>query len=200
MVLHKKYLNPQHPLLSIQLTGSVPDPWHFCTDPDPRIPTVPLTKGSGSCSFLQWPSRRQQNIIFSLVIFKGTFTSFFKWPKNSSRILIKEFKYFKPKKWFLSSRKYDLGCWSRIQGSKRHRIPDDPDPQHYKNLWIRNNAHRSEGGYDPVVGACALTAGRRGTGSPPPQARLAPAGPSRAVPQGCSAGSCSQGWKKPRLF
>ncbi len=47
----------------------------------------------------------------------------------------------KPKKWFLSTRKYDPGCSSRIpdpdadfypsriQGSKRHRIPD-PDPQH----------------------------------------------------------------------
>ena len=83
---------------------------------------------------------------------------------------------------------------------ERHRIPDDADPQHCKNLWIRNNAHRSEGGYDPVVGACAPTAGRPGTGSPPPRARLAPAGPSRAAPQGCSAGSCSQGWKKPGVF
>jgi hypothetical protein len=83
---------------------------------------------------------------------------------------------------------------------ERHRIPDDADPQHCKNLWIRNNAHRSEGGYDPVVGACAPTAGRPGTGSPPPRARLAPAGPSRAAPQGCSAGSCSQGWKKPDLY
>jgi hypothetical protein len=61
-----------------------------------------------------------------------------------SRIRIKEFKYFNPKKWFLSSRKYDPGCSSRIpdpdhdflpipdpgfriQGSKRHWIPD---PQH----------------------------------------------------------------------
>jgi len=29
-----------------------------------------------------------------------------------SRIRIKEFKYFNQKKWFLSSRKYDLGCSS----------------------------------------------------------------------------------------
>jgi hypothetical protein len=50
-----------------------------------------------------------------------------------SRIRIKEFKYFNPKKWFLSSRKYDPDCSSRI----RIRIPDlgfkkapDPDPQH----------------------------------------------------------------------
>jgi hypothetical protein len=31
-----------------------------------------------------------------------------------TRIRIKEFKYFNPKKWFLSSRKYDSGCSSRI--------------------------------------------------------------------------------------
>ncbi len=32
-----------------------------------------------------------------------------------SRIRIKEFKFFNSKKWFLSSRKYDPGCSSRIQ-------------------------------------------------------------------------------------
>ncbi len=61
-------------------------------------------------------------------------------PGSESRIRFKEFKYFNPKKWFLSSRKYDPGCSvripdpdpdfvhpSRIQWSKRHRIPD---PQH----------------------------------------------------------------------
>ncbi len=68
-----------------------------------------------------------------------------------SRILIKEFMYFNPqtnpKKLFLSSKKYDPGCssripdpdsdflpipdpGSRIQGSKRHPILD-PDPQHW---------------------------------------------------------------------
>jgi hypothetical protein len=36
-----------------------------------------------------------------------------------SQIRIKEFKYFNPKKWFISYRKYDLGCSSRIP---------DPDP------------------------------------------------------------------------
>jgi hypothetical protein len=38
-----------------------------------------------------------------------------------SRIHIKEFKYFNPKTCFVSSRKYDPGCSSRIQ------IPDS-DP------------------------------------------------------------------------
>jgi hypothetical protein len=37
---------------------------------------------------------------------------------SPSRIRIKEFKYFNPKNWFLSSRKYDPVCSSRI------RIPD----------------------------------------------------------------------------
>ncbi len=55
-----------------------------------------------------------------------------------SRIFIKEFKYFKPEKWFLSSCTHDPGCSSRIRiltfypsripGSKRHRIPD---PEHW---------------------------------------------------------------------
>jgi hypothetical protein len=57
------------------------------------------------------------------------------------RFCIKEFQYFNPQKFFLSSRKYDPGCsfqipdpdrdflsipnpGFRIQGSKRHRIPD----------------------------------------------------------------------------
>ncbi len=56
-----------------------------------------------------------------------------------SRIRIKDFKCFNPKKMFLSSRKYDPSRSSRIriliffypsriQGSKRHRIPN---PQHW---------------------------------------------------------------------
>jgi hypothetical protein len=65
-----------------------------------------------------------------------------------SRIRIKEFKCFNPKKWFLSSRKYDPGCSSRIPDpdadfhpsrileSKRHRIPD-PDPQNWIQQWMR---------------------------------------------------------------
>jgi hypothetical protein len=48
-----------------------------------------------------------------------------------SRIRIKEFKYFNPKKWFLSFRKYDPGSSSRIRMLTFYpsRIPD-PDPQH----------------------------------------------------------------------
>ncbi len=43
-----------------------------------------------------------------------------------SRIRIKEFKFFNPRKWFVSSRKYDSGCSSRIQILNFYpsRIPD----------------------------------------------------------------------------
>jgi hypothetical protein len=48
-------------------------------------------------------------------------------PDPGSRIRIKEFKYFNPQILFINTRKYDLGCSSRI------RIPDPgvkkaPDP------------------------------------------------------------------------
>jgi hypothetical protein len=50
-----------------------------------------------------------------------------------SRILIKEFKYFNPQKskqkWFLSSKKYDPGCSSRIPDPDADFLPSRiPDP------------------------------------------------------------------------
>jgi hypothetical protein len=56
-----------------------------------------------------------------------------------SRICIKEFKYINPKKWFITSRKYDPGCSSRIRILifNPSRIPGSkkgtgiPDPQHW---------------------------------------------------------------------
>jgi hypothetical protein len=49
-----------------------------------------------------------------------------------SRILIKEFKYLNPKKakkWFLSSKKYDPGCSSRIPDPDADFLPSQsPDP------------------------------------------------------------------------
>jgi hypothetical protein len=62
-----------------------------------------------------------------------------------SRIRIKEFKHFNPKKWFLSSIKYDPGCSSRIPDPDPYfypsRIPDPgvkkaPDPG--SRIGIRN--------------------------------------------------------------
>jgi hypothetical protein len=55
------------------------------------------------------------------------------------RIRIKEFKYLNPKKWFLSSGKYDLGCSYRIliriltfyPSQIPHPGVPDPDPIHW---------------------------------------------------------------------
>ncbi len=48
-------------------------------------------------------------------------------PNFPSRIRIKEFKHFNPKKWFLSSRKYGPGCSSRIPDPDPYFLPI-PDP------------------------------------------------------------------------
>ncbi len=62
-----------------------------------------------------------------------------------SRICIKEFKYFNPKKWFLSSRKYDPGCSSRI------RIPDtDFYPSRTPDRWFKKAP-------EPGSGSATLT-------------------------------------------
>ncbi len=94
------------------------------------------------------PSQRSGNLIAVLRIrdvYPGSWIRLFhpgSWirtvsiPDAGSRIRIKELKYFNPKKWFLSSRKYVRAVHpgfrirmmtfypSRIQGSKRHRITD----------------------------------------------------------------------------
>ncbi len=51
----------------------------------------------------------------------------FSIPDPGARIRIKEFKYFNQKKWFLSSRKYDQGCSSRIPNPDPFFLPI-PDP------------------------------------------------------------------------
>jgi hypothetical protein len=51
--------------------SSVPDPWHFGTDPHPRIRR--LDYGSGSFSFLQWLARCQQKISCFLICFANSF-------------------------------------------------------------------------------------------------------------------------------
>ncbi len=67
-----------------------------------------------------------------------------------SRIRIKEFKYLNPKKWFISSRKYDPSCSSRIPDLDADFLPipdprsrgqkgtgswiPDPDPQHWSQV------------------------------------------------------------------
>ncbi len=68
------------------LTISVPDPWYFGVDPDPRIHASALTNGSGSrfgsgsLYFHHWPSSSQQIInlkkilLISFLVFEGTFS------------------------------------------------------------------------------------------------------------------------------
>ncbi len=63
-----------------------------------------------------------------------------------SRIRIKTFKYFNPKKWFLSSRKYYPGCSSRI------RFPD-PNLTFYPS-WIPDQGVKKAP--DPGSGSATL--------------------------------------------
>jgi hypothetical protein len=65
-----------------------------------------------------------------------------------SRIRNKEFKCFNPKKWFVSSRKYDLGCSSRIPDPDPDFLPiPDPGSRGQKGtgsrIRIRNTDNRS---------------------------------------------------------
>ncbi len=98
-----------------------PQPWLQIHDILVRIQireSMPLTNGSGSCYFRHWPSRRQQKLIcfkrfISLVLFEGTFRSFFK-DKNS--VVDPE--------WFISDPIPDP-AFQRVTDP----IPDpDPDP------------------------------------------------------------------------
>ncbi len=52
-------------------SSSVPDPWHFETDPDPWIRTLAYgsSSGSGSCFFREWLSRCQQKISLFFIFF-----------------------------------------------------------------------------------------------------------------------------------
>jgi hypothetical protein len=117
----------------------------FLSLPDPD----PLVRGRyGSGSFYHQAKIIRKTLIPTPCCGSGMFIldqtffhpgSFFSHP--GSRIHIKEFKYFNPKKCFLSSQKYDPGCSSKIRipdfypsqiqkgtgflpipGSKRHRI------------------------------------------------------------------------------
>ncbi len=74
------------------------------------LESVPLTNGtgSGSCSFRQWPSRRQKKIFFKKVLclfLFGTFTSFFKDKKSQRSHKTVEMKCFL----------IFYACWWRIR-------------------------------------------------------------------------------------
>ncbi len=108
--IHTYYTSP-HPLntfLHTTSASSVPDPWHFGLDPDPRIHASDwwirirfLDPGSGSCYFRHWPSRCQKKTIYlsqffllTVLLFEGTFTSFFKDKKSKRVTKSKESRFF----------------------------------------------------------------------------------------------------------
>ncbi len=130
---------------------SVADPWLFGTDPDPVLFVSDVQDANKK--YLIFPSlfAYYSKVFFSVAdlgylsrirIFSIPDPNFFHPGSkfSPSRIPIKEFKYFNPKNCFLSSRKYDP-CFSsrilvfypsRIQGSKKHRIPV------YLPLFLKN--------------------------------------------------------------
>ncbi len=95
--------------------------------------SIPLTNGSGSFSFRQWPSRCQQLFKrknFLLIIF--TFSSFFTDKKLLKSHKTAEIKVFLTVLFFLDGRIHiRIRIWLNGSGSGRH-----------KNLRIRNTASR----------------------------------------------------------
>jgi hypothetical protein len=68
-----------------------------------------------------------------------------------SRTRIKEIKYFNPKKWFLSTQKYDPCCLSRI------RLPDpDPDFLHIPDPGSRGQKGTGSRIQDPDPQHCII--------------------------------------------
>ncbi len=95
--------------------------------------SMPLTNGSGSCYFHHWPSRCQQKLIFlhnffCLLLFEGTFTSFFedKKSKRHHNSRNQSFSYY-----FCMIIE---GSWS---GSKPLTSGSESGSWRPKNIWIR---------------------------------------------------------------
>ena len=115
----------------------IPDPGSRISDPGSRIPDPKTaTKERGEKKFFVIPFYLASNVtkLNIILVFKS-------WRKKLVPIF-KELLNFLPKNLSLSSQKYGLGMrnpektcsGSRIQGSKRHRIPD---PQHWLGSGIR---------------------------------------------------------------
>jgi hypothetical protein len=63
------------------VSASVPDPWRFVTDPDPK--PVPLDFKYRPDSFLHWLSRCKKNLFLLATV--GSFTSIFKDNKSMTQ-------------------------------------------------------------------------------------------------------------------
>ncbi len=94
--------------------------------------SMPLTNGSGfrSCFFRQWPTRRQQKtnlkkLFFCLLLFEGTFTSFFKVKKvkkKSQNSRNQGFSYY---------------CCLMVEGSGSVPLTNGSGSRRPKNIRIR---------------------------------------------------------------
>ncbi len=87
--------------------------------------SMPLTNGSGSCSFCHWPSRRQQiTNLKNKLLFEGTFTSFCKDKKSkrSQNSMDQCFSYY---------------FCLMIEGSGSRSLPLTNGTGWPKNMWIR---------------------------------------------------------------
>ncbi len=95
--------------------------------PGPAAP--PAQPGSSTITFIQ---QQWASVLRIRDVYPGFRIRLFSIPDPNclhpgSRIRIKEFKYFNPKKWFPSSRKYYSGCSSRIPDPDADFLPI-PDP------------------------------------------------------------------------
>jgi hypothetical protein len=115
------------PKLRSHKTGSVPFWYLWLTDPAP----------DRSCSFWQWPSSRQQKIIFSLSFYAF---SFFKVPTvhlhHSSKI-----KNHKKKIQMVQDQGYSKFFCLLMEGSGSVQINYGSESRRPKNLWIRIRKH-----------------------------------------------------------
>jgi hypothetical protein len=103
------------------------DPLHFCTDPVPRIRTTYLQFRIQILLFSSVTFKMPKKIhIFCLLLFEGTFTSFFKDKKSDEKKSQKvEIKVFLTGTFLLDGRSTDT---DRIQVWKFQK---HTDPQHY---------------------------------------------------------------------
>jgi hypothetical protein len=102
--------------------------------------SMPLTNGFGFCYFRHRPSRRQLNTnkkkFFCLLLFEGTFTSFFKVKKSRNQGFYHYFSLMIEGSGSGSiplTNRSDIGSRkirNRIQEAQKHTDPTDPDPQH----------------------------------------------------------------------
>ncbi len=107
--------------------------WSCCQSPSPKVRCIVDDTYTTPSPWATWVSLTSHNVADpGPEIFPS------RKPGSASKN-----RHFKPPKWFLSSRKYDPGCSSRIRirifypsriQRSKHRI-SDPDPQHWHHIF-----------------------------------------------------------------